>query len=598
MVKLTINQSACLGNQSMDKQVNPSESKIKVKMNNNKFRMKNFEKLFGKQIGLNERLIADYSGAILRDMIIAGRLYITSSYLCFYGSLLKWETKIVIRLSDISSIIKAKTIKVIPNAIQIVTRTGDKYVFTSLTSRQKVYKTLVSIWTANVSHELANYDSDTDKSSIDSSIRKCYSNLESGSKRISDSQVTNSKLIKSKRKYFSTGDLADTKFINNFGGNLLSTFDPMPDKSPGINKKIRDPAKCPHTESCLADVVLPIHLNRLFEMLFTDSPFISMFTKSLKHTVTMKREWSVLTESDLQQSGGSMVAVRQLSREMILDYPFAKNMSSEEMMYLEHFDPSNFYSIKLISESSGVPLCSLFNVASYYCLHRTANPSETHLHFHYKVEFKSKAWGFRSFIEEGTKRACQDYIDSLLEMIKKWSMDNPDYIVNPDFPSQLKPFNNELLSTDENQNDREKTCNNQQSIVNQPIAQSTSKLTFAQMSNMEKIESNQTNCLSPSIQNENFTEKSSSPDCNGHFDDQYLLNIVKYLKPLIVFLLILTIINLFLMIRLINTQILSSSSFCPSNQVSSQSSFIGLSGSDETFESLTNYGYNSLGCRR
>ncbi|XP_015795495.1 GRAM domain-containing protein 1C-like [Tetranychus urticae] len=577
------------GIQTIDKRGANYENKIKTKSSTTK----NYETLFGAEIGPNAGLIADFSGAILRDMIISGRLYISSSHLCFYGSLLKWETKIVIPLKEISSIVKAKTIKVIPNAIQVVTRTGDKYLFTSLVSRQKVYSTLVSAWTANLSRRLTNCDTNNNKTSVDPSIRKCYSNLESGSKRINDNSKEMKCSTKSNRKYFSTGDLAD---INDTRKPCSKVEEIIADESPKFCKPLRDPSSCPYQESkCLADVVLPINLDRLFDMLFTNSHFASTFAESLKHEINITREWCTPSESDLKESDKPIIGVRQFSRQMVLDYTFAKNMSSEETMYLEHLDSSNYYGIRLVSESAGVPLCSLFYVVNYFCLHRTANPAETHFHFHYKLVFKSRAWGFKSLIEDGSRKGCQDYCDAWIKMMKKWSTDYPESVSKIGLSSQLKMFCQDDSFIDSNQN-----LNSQPLIhATQPVAQLSLQTNAAQQSNVSSTASNQCDSNSLSSLSSAMPEKStykasSSVSCSNckSCDDSHVNDVMKNLKPFIVFLLLLTIINLSLLLVLINNRAISS---CPSNQVSSPA-LIGLSTADETFESLSNYAYPSLGC--
>lgn len=579
------------GSQTIDKRGTNYENKIKSKSSTTK----NYQTLFGSEIGPNAGLIADFSGAILRDMIISGRLYISSSHLCFYGSLLKWETKIVISLKEISSIVKAKTIKVIPNAIQVVTRTGDKYLFTSLISRQKVYSTLVSAWTANLSRRLTNCDTNNNKTSADPSIRKCYSNLESGSKRINDNSKEIKCSTKSNRKYFSTGDLAD---INDSRKPCSKVEEIITDESPKIDKPLRDPSSCPYQDSkCIADVVLPIDLDRLFDMLFTDSHFASTFAESLKHEINITREWCTPNESDLKESDKPIIGVRQLSRQMVLDYPFAKNISSEESLYLEHLDTSNYYGIRLVSESTGVPLCSLFYIVNCFCLHRTANPAETRFHYHYKLVFKSRAWGFKSLIEDGSRRGCQDYCDAWIKMMQKWSTDNPDFVSKTGLSSQLKIFCQDNSFIDSNQNLNSQSLSN----TTQPVAQLSLQTNSAQQSNLSSTElyqcdSNSLSSLSSLMPEKSTYKLSSTVDCStckscGH---SHVNDVMKNLKPFIVFLLLLTLINLYLMLVLINNRTISS---CPSDQISSPS-LIGLSTADEPFETLSNYAYPSLGCHK
>ncbi|TRY77810.1 hypothetical protein TCAL_14384 [Tigriopus californicus] len=112
---------------------------------NYKSRSQTFKKIFSK-IPTNERLIVEYSCALQKDILIQGRIYFTSNYLCFYANIFTWETSVVLRWNEIAGITKEKTALVIPNAIQFNTTTKDKFFFASFTSRDKTFNTAMKIW--------------------------------------------------------------------------------------------------------------------------------------------------------------------------------------------------------------------------------------------------------------------------------------------------------------------------------------------------------------------------------------------------------------------------------------------------------------------
>lgn len=118
-----------------------------------KSRSDEFHKLFCDKIPKNERLIADYACALHREILIQGRIYISINYIAFYSNLFSWITKLVVRLRDISEICKANTARIIPNAIQIVTKTGEKHVFASFVARDKSYVMILRIWQNNLLKE-------------------------------------------------------------------------------------------------------------------------------------------------------------------------------------------------------------------------------------------------------------------------------------------------------------------------------------------------------------------------------------------------------------------------------------------------------------
>lgn len=109
-----------------------------------KSKCEEFRKLF-KTIPSNERLLMDYSCALQKDILVHGRMFITEGWLCFYANIFKWETLLTIRFKDVTAITKERTIRFIPNAIQISTD-SEKFFFTSFMSREKSFLLLFRIW--------------------------------------------------------------------------------------------------------------------------------------------------------------------------------------------------------------------------------------------------------------------------------------------------------------------------------------------------------------------------------------------------------------------------------------------------------------------
>ncbi len=63
----------------------------------------------------------DFTCAAESTVLIHGRLYVTSKFICFYSNLFGLEKKIRIPYSHIKEITKENTAMVIPNAIAIST---------------------------------------------------------------------------------------------------------------------------------------------------------------------------------------------------------------------------------------------------------------------------------------------------------------------------------------------------------------------------------------------------------------------------------------------------------------------------------------------
>jgi len=118
-----------------------------------KSRSNEFYKLFCDEIPKNERLVADYSCALHREILLQGRIYISINYIAFYSNIFSWVTKLVLKLRDVSEINKANTAKIIPNAIHILTNTGEKHVFASFLARDKTYVMISRLWKNSILKE-------------------------------------------------------------------------------------------------------------------------------------------------------------------------------------------------------------------------------------------------------------------------------------------------------------------------------------------------------------------------------------------------------------------------------------------------------------
>ncbi|KAK7893110.1 hypothetical protein WMY93_022262 [Mugilogobius chulae] len=105
-----------------------------------------YHKLF-QTVPKEEILMKVYSCALLRDILLQGRLYISRHWLCFYANLFGKDIKVCIPVVSVRLVKKHKTAGLVPNGLAITTDTGQKYVFVSLLSRDSVYDVLRRICT-------------------------------------------------------------------------------------------------------------------------------------------------------------------------------------------------------------------------------------------------------------------------------------------------------------------------------------------------------------------------------------------------------------------------------------------------------------------
>lgn len=112
-----------------------------------KKRNRDFHQLF-RSVPEDDYLIDDYSCALQREIILAGRIYISEGHICFFSNILGWVTTLVISFDEIVAIEKESTAMVFPNAIAIQTQHA-RHTFRSLLSRDATYDLMVNIWKIN-----------------------------------------------------------------------------------------------------------------------------------------------------------------------------------------------------------------------------------------------------------------------------------------------------------------------------------------------------------------------------------------------------------------------------------------------------------------
>ncbi|XP_035771290.1 uncharacterized protein LOC102795839 [Neolamprologus brichardi] len=84
-----------------------------------------YHKLF-QAVPKEEVLMKAYSCALLRDILLQGRLYISRNWLCFYANLFGKDIKVCIPVVSVRLVKKHKTAGLVPNGLAITMDTGQK----------------------------------------------------------------------------------------------------------------------------------------------------------------------------------------------------------------------------------------------------------------------------------------------------------------------------------------------------------------------------------------------------------------------------------------------------------------------------------------
>ncbi|WCJ23018.1 GRAM domain family protein [Euphorbia peplus] len=92
-----------------------------------------------------EALVQDFNCAFQESILLQGHMYLFTHYLCFYSNIFGFETKKIISFIEITSVKRAKTAGIFPNAIEILAG-GKKYFFASFLSRDEAFKLINDGW--------------------------------------------------------------------------------------------------------------------------------------------------------------------------------------------------------------------------------------------------------------------------------------------------------------------------------------------------------------------------------------------------------------------------------------------------------------------
>ncbi|KAK6505757.1 hypothetical protein TWF481_007649 [Arthrobotrys musiformis] len=107
-------------------------------------RNRDFHTLF-KTVPQDDNLIEDYGCALQKEILLQGRMYVSSGHICFYSNIFGWTTTLVISFDEIVAVERRMTALVIPNGIMIQTLHA-KNVFASFISRDSTYDLILGIW--------------------------------------------------------------------------------------------------------------------------------------------------------------------------------------------------------------------------------------------------------------------------------------------------------------------------------------------------------------------------------------------------------------------------------------------------------------------
>lgn len=393
-----------------------------------KSRSEDFKRIF-KDIPNEERLVVDYSCALQREILVHGRLYITQKYICFYANIFMWETLVSLRWKDVTSITKEKTALVIPNAISISTD-NEKYFLTSFGARDKAYLMLFRIWQNALIGEPMGmaemwqlvhtcYGDELGLTSDDEDYVPPQASDEKLSTRLSLDSFSESEGFKSEKAESPISIDVETHLKLESSSKAEIVLDPtdLSDTTESDVEKqtvklpIHAVCTSPHEGRQLVNTTLPIHIDQLFTLLFTNSKFFLDFHSARKTTDLVRSAWTQNPES------GQKIRTVTLTMSLTQSVGPRSSQVTENQVMLPCSRPGHLYSIDVESSNAGIPYADSFSVEIHYCLTSLAE-NETCLAVFAQIKYKKNVWAIvRTFIEKNCWAGLEEYFSSLIKAI-------------------------------------------------------------------------------------------------------------------------------------------------------------------------------------
>ncbi|KIX94242.1 uncharacterized protein Z520_09952 [Fonsecaea multimorphosa CBS 102226] len=410
-----------------------------------KQRNRNFHQQF-RSVPEDDYLIEDYSCALQKEILLAGRIYISEGHICFFSNILGWVTTVVISFEEVVSIERENTAVVFPNAIAIQTLHA-RHTFRSLIYREQTYDLLIGIW--RVSHpasfqksmngkQLAAEEagvaaveengasaqpsdgSSTEDSGSEGDEDSAPSLLESSASN-AGSELVEGKTVSRKPSGMNASAVAQTASI--LAGTAANVPQPLAAQA-GLLEAANDfpgpathsPTECSdsatHYDKIMKDEVIAAPLGKIYSLLY--GPESGFFVR--KFLADECKCMEIAFEDDKKGLNNDIK-----SRQYSYIKPLGGSIGPKQTKCittenLDFFDLEKSVSITCTTQTPDVPSGSAFSTKTRYCL-SWAPGNTTRFQMNCTVEWTAKSW-LKGPIEKGANEGQQQYGDSLVKVLK------------------------------------------------------------------------------------------------------------------------------------------------------------------------------------
>jgi len=395
-----------------------------------------------------ETLIVDYSCALQKDILVHGRLYATTNFLCFYANIFRWETAVTIRWREVTAMTKEKTALVIPNAVQICTN-SEKLFFTSFAARDKTHMMLFRLW------QNALLDSPATQTEIWSWVQSVYGvhtnryndyngdESNDGGSSYDGLDITGSgPSLPRHRLYSNIEEEEEGKLAGNLGtfthdrpDEVLVSVLPgndQSDLSDGSRRSHSHPPRSLTSPAIVSTDILTyevwrqskeareivsknfaINIDELFTLLFTNSKFFYDFQAERKTFDIVQCPW--------KHSDKSEDKFREVSYTLNLNHSIGPKTSraTEVQTMRSNSVPGHIYNVDVETTNADIPYADTFFVATHFCVVKV-NDEESLLTVLCDIKYKKAPWGLvKSFIEKNCWAGIEEHYEALTTGLEK-----------------------------------------------------------------------------------------------------------------------------------------------------------------------------------
>ncbi|XVF79759.1 hypothetical protein PTKIN_Ptkin15bG0015500 [Pterospermum kingtungense] len=354
-----------------------------------------------------ELLVQDFNCAFQESILLQGHMYLFVHCICFYSNIFGYETKKIIAFNEITSVKRAKTAGIFPNAIEIFAG-GKKYFFASFLSRDEAFKLIHDGW---VQHGCgAKKITERQESMFETSSQEngfvAIKKVNSSKSLINDMESTDrgEDVPTSKVRSYSYNDakVGPESVINTRSSAGADTCSWKPENC--------DAVKVPDCFTKVAETKFPIKVEEFFNLYFSDNAvnFVESF-----HGRCGDKEFSCSSWCPCDKFG----RVRDVTfKHPIKVYLGAKFGSCQEAQKFRIYKNSHLV-IETSQEISDVPYGDYFRVEGLWDVERYSDGPEEGciLKVYVNVAFsKSTVW--KGKIEQSTLEECREAYATWIQM--------------------------------------------------------------------------------------------------------------------------------------------------------------------------------------